>query len=521
MTARGLDPGWLLLAYFVLVISFAANLLPWQFDDAFINYRYAANFLEEGRLSFNHGGQNVEGMTGTLWFWLLVAGAAVLGVSHLPEVAVLLGIVILAGATGMAWRILKQAFGPWVALVTLVVMLSLPSVPFYAITGMDQILFSMLVMLVALYLAGCWNGKWITALLAFLAAWARPEAPIIGVMIAISLCFPGRRRMIADLMPAAIALVAGMASLVLYRVLVFGDVLPNTYYAKPSDIVFGWQYVSGSIANCDWLIFLLAIASVAAWLGDARHRLMYVFALVWLAVPVLEGGDWMPMYRFLLTAMLLLAMTLPGLLSARSRVIRWLLVASLVFLPYQGFAVIQFSQKILDFSYMSKGALLSSIQLWLDRNQVRSLAIMDIGRVSFGKPYEIIDLGGLTDQHIAHLPGKHMGKRVSVAYLQQRQVDAVFLRVRPDLMAHPEMPVSSGMIEPGTEQWLFEDPLFHENYVLLMAMREVGLQVDVPEQYLVYVRRGLAVTHSPLLVIERQGYKLVDYPAVWGAAAGR
>lgn len=55
------------------------------------------------------------------------------------------------------------------------------------------------------------------------------------------------------------------------------------------------------------------------------------------------------------------------------------------------------------------------------------LAVLDVGYFSYASRVEIVDLGGLTDPHIAQLPGGHIDKRIDEDYLKSRDPKLIIL----------------------------------------------------------------------------------------------
>ena len=76
---------------------------------------------------------------------------------------------------------------------------------------------------------------------------------------------------------------------------------------------------------------------------------------------------------------------------------------------------------------------------------VRQVALVDIGRFGWAFEGSILDLAGLTDAHIARLPGSHAQKEWDEAYFRQRHPDLVFIRsqtpIRDPLPAEPQIGV--------------------------------------------------------------------------------
>jgi hypothetical protein len=216
--------------------------------------------------------------------------------------------------------------------------------------------------------------------------------------------------------------VTGFAVFLLARHAVFGAWVPNTYYAKaggrhlsalahylsdPDD--GGWQYVRQFVGNA-WPILIAAAISFA----DLRHwRSVMLFAAIaggTVLYVVFVGGDFWPQARFFTATLPFLAVAAQhGIVIATRAVPRARQIAAAVLLV----VVASFSLRpSLDLRAQDQNDTLISLQGRLKQGRkVRALADAagiadplyldpDIGGPALAG-LRILDLGGLTDIHIA------------------------------------------------------------------------------------------------------------------------
>lgn len=410
--------GWIALA--LLGAGNAVRLLPFQVDDAFITYRFARNVLGGHGFVFNPGGPAVEGFTSPGWLAAQVAAAAVAGVDALPLAAAALGLASLVAATALAW----SAGGPDLrsravagGLIAL-----LPGVAFYGVAGLEPVAFLAVVLAVAGAAVGALPFA-VGAAAAVLAVAVRPEGAwlpvMLGAMFAVTRGDWHKPGALVGLV------VVGALGVLAWRWGTFGDMLPNTYYAKKPDRLAGLQYV-GALFSSPWAAGLLVCAGLGAWWGETRHRAFLAAGVSWVVAAALEGGDWMPLGRMLVPATGLLALAAGGVAAGPAwRLLPPLVVAGLSLMAFQA----QIARSHLSYRTIRHDAV--RLVDWLESRGIDSVAMVDIGATGFATDMDIVDLAGLTDPVIARMPGGHMGKDLDVAYvLGERKPAAVVLRMR-------------------------------------------------------------------------------------------
>lgn len=322
------SPAGLALLYvpFAIGVLLAFSATP---DDALITMRYAANVVHGHGAVFNPG-ERVEGFTSPLHLLVsvlvfLVPGGHALLKAKAASIA--FGVLALwAGA-----RLLRAAdLSTWALRLGLVLLGGSFIVSYAAVNAMETTLACWLVTtLLVLLVTGQVRDRWvISGLVAGAAVLTRPDALLLVAGLAVTSFAVDRT---AGFLPRIrwVLLAAAMVALsVLVRWSYYGELLPNTYYAKsaprnPETVLHGLQYVFrslvGQVAYDDQVgirsilhptpilgfvllgvLLLVHLVGVVA-IVRSRRELLYAPVAVVLAVTfaVVQGGDWVVGARFL------------------------------------------------------------------------------------------------------------------------------------------------------------------------------------------------------------------------------
>jgi len=301
-----------------------ASRQTWLCDDAFISFRYAHHLVAGEGLVFNPG-ERVEGYTNFLWT-LLLAAAEALGVA--PEASsVLLGLLAFTGLLVLVARTstaIARDHGrelPWVSVALAGLALHLHH-RLFATSGLETGLFTLLVTatVVAAVEARGPRSWGVVGLLGSLATLTRPEGALVyglSSLAALAGARPRRRHLLAAWAPGVLLLLPWAA----WKLVYYGDLLPNTFYAKDAgeaQWAEGAAYVGLYLGTYLALVPALAAAvlgpllgrwSEPGWAGRRAGVLVGGLTLAWLVHVLRVGGDFM-FARFLLpiTPLLLLAL---------------------------------------------------------------------------------------------------------------------------------------------------------------------------------------------------------------------
>ena len=251
----GLSLGSLLLLSIALLVGLRGVLAHLSlFDDAYISLRYASNLAEGHGLVWNVG-ERVEGYTNFLWT-VLIALLLRLTPLEAPLLALVLGglvfILNLIVAAQLEERLLG-ALGSPTKLAFAPLLLALHSVFIaYGSTGMETGLCALLVSLGALALCGPWSGRGtLLAGAALIAATlCRPDHAlfyVVGTAVVVlqELSLLRQHQARGEVLPLwasarRAALYAAPFTVYLaylgWKLHYYGQLLPNTYYAKSADM---------------------------------------------------------------------------------------------------------------------------------------------------------------------------------------------------------------------------------------------------------------------------------------------
>ena len=395
------------------VVALGAVAWPYTVDDAWITARYAS------RIALGHGytfqdGPPTDGVTGPAW---VLPGMLAEWVGSDPMFAQkLAGLVLMGIAVGWLGAQLARGAGARtrVAAYTVLVVPQ-ATTTIWSVAGLET-------GLAAWALAACAVGAWRRSAWlgvgAFVVAWVRPELLVASTVLIV---WRGRRR---DRWLAAM----GVASVVVFRLALFGDALPLSFWAKGGSLADGIRYaVAGTV-----VITGLGGLVLAAWARDRRARAWAVAVVLHAVVVGLLGGDWMPGYRLLAPTIpvyaALAALGAQRIAIARSKRLALGLVAMACMLPAIDYVAQIGPARASAEDRRGAAALAESLRDY-------DVALVDIGYLRHDARANTVDLAGLTDPFVARLPGGHVDKAIPVAYLERRDPEVLLFHAR----AEPEV----------------------------------------------------------------------------------
>ncbi len=450
---RGVAAG---LALVVLAGLAWAWHLRWIADDAFISFRYAANLAGGHGLVWNPG-ERVEGYTNFAWT-LLAAGAIRCGASPI-EASLVLSLasfaLVIVGTHRLvvAWSSPEAGAVPSLAAVTMAASYSMAS---FGTSGMET-MFAAALALWAVERAEA-GRVGVAGALGVLALLAHPDHGIfyvaLGVMLALGANGSRVRVMLRYTGPLLVVWLPYFA----WRWWYYGDLAPNTYYAKLGDAAYFGQ---GGVflLVCAVAMGLLPAAlfappgAAAAW-DKVGVRAVALGVPVYCVYVAKIGGDFMlarllvPVMPFLLAlaevavrarlravttgigmrravfaGVGVVALALPAvpirLLAPRERA--FLVADERTFYPLVSLRPLDIDSPHFRFAKV--------VETFVAPRGVRPrVAVGSVGISGYLTGLPMIDTYGLTDRTIARQPVRHRGlpgheKRASPAYLHARAVD--------------------------------------------------------------------------------------------------
>jgi len=397
-----------------VLLSLPACVWLWGFtvDDALITARVAAHYAQGLGPRFNAPGAFTDAVTPLGYAPLLglLARGNTLSVFRFAKWFGLAAWLLTAGLLGglvarSGTRVLR--FSP-----LCVVAVSAPLAA-WAVSGMET---GFVTLLATLGVAG---GTWGAAALGVAAA-LRPELiPFAGILVAARVAVDRPGRLVGALrVGCVVAPVVLCASL---RQELFGQVVPLSFYAKPSDFAHGLRYALGGFAftGLPWL--LLATPRELSLLPRAAWPLLLAL-LGHAGALVLCGGDWMPFYRLAVPVLPATAL-LAALLAEQAR---------------PAFAAVRLVVAVAAALVLAVGLGPAARQVGFDRARLIAAAVpvlakderiaaLDVGWVGAASEAELLDLAGVTDPQVAFFPGGHTSKRIPASWLFARGPTAIVL----------------------------------------------------------------------------------------------
>ncbi|MDX1973001.1 MAG: hypothetical protein SFY68_10770 [Candidatus Sumerlaeia bacterium] len=494
------------------------HYFPHTIDDSFITFRYARNWMAGEGLTFNPGERPTEGFTNPSWLVLSAASLAA-GVDPMltTKIAgILCGVLLLLLVTFGA-GVLRGKHDGWNLLAPLF-LAGQPSFAFWAVQGMETPLNTLLIF-------ACWLSAW---RLPQATRWERFGFPaLITLAVATRIdavyylspipllwffqCPPGTGKgesIFRHLLVPVCLAAAGVLFLQAFRMVYFGELLPNTYFAKqPSAFAEErgvWQLLhffffhgveQGANGDGDlpWgqllhaNVMLGALGAVALW-GSWRVRIFHLVPVGMLIFFQLKtNGDWMPGFRFFQFLLPFLATAVA--VAIGDTVVRFSprgVVAARVFgcccsavvvllsgVQQRTETVYIFSRDAMWFErearwfhpsvlhgrlYEGWGVALGPISARFVQEVPAggSLFLSDIGLPGWVLPTEtLIDVDGLTNRELAHAPSIRIPE-LDAASHRRAYVELLMAETPPDLLLAFEQHLGKGPDVPG---YVYPEPV--------------------------------------------------------------
>ncbi len=426
----------------------------WLSDDAFISFRYAKNWSEGHGLVYNVG-ESVEGYTNLLWtVWIglgMSMGLQPEWFAHLSSL----------GAYSLMLALLLR-FHHKGASLPLVVVAGMYHIRSFATSGLEtQLFLTSIVLFIWALKERRWKVLWTAMTVGLLT---RPEGGLLWLAVLPVLWLYGRRQVALYTGLLGLGVLGGLE---VWRLMTYGEWLPNTYYAKAQSAQWaqGWLYVR-LFFQMYWFVPFGWLAGVALFQRGAQrnpHREWVAFSLLFSTLYALHvlrvGGDFM-MARFALPWAVPLVMLLGTWVQERFFG-GWKSLAVLVLTGGVSLTAIAPS----GLTSIDKGAFgIQGIteeshwytEEWRLKAQQAGQSIepllkdTDIQVVIYGAqamfayyanlPYALEGMTGLTDRELARLPSRDgrvgHGRKATVPYLQARGVD-LYIDFRLQQGSHP------------------------------------------------------------------------------------
>lgn len=461
----------------ILLYGHLVNTLNFYQDDAYISFRYVANYLNGDGLVFNIG-ERVEGYTNFGWIIYLI-GWGLIGLNYIVAAKVT-GIVFGAALIILTYLTAQLVFGEKRKLLAIgasYLVAANWSLAYWAPAGLETAAFALCA---ALALFWYLKGSWLLILPLMYAALLRPDGAVIaGLLITIEFL---RKKQLPRFTLTASALAAiCVLPHVWFKLTYYGTLLPNSFYAKTgfdvNQLSSGLQYAGEFMAHYGF--YGAALLVPLFW----WRKLTFAGAVIWVFTSgftlyiILIGGDVLKVHRFFLplfgTSAILLVLSLEMALkrfperikTAVSVVALAALVAATFILPQSVVKNFNFRERNLTKKMSDKAQLMK-----MSDPTNFSVALTTIGRFSYELiGHDIIDMLGLTDSTIARHPSGTV-KGMHSSWREQKHNAAYVLKRKPDYI------IFSTGLKPSApaEKELLLYPRFLQSY------RTVGWVIPVP-----------------------------------------
>jgi hypothetical protein len=417
----------------------------WIVDDAGLTFAYARSLSSGAGPVLQPGAEPVEGYSNPTWVAVLAVGrwlglfdrGAWFGTSDLVLFPKLVALVCCFGIFAAMFAIAATVSRRPVELTILAggATATVPSFVIWTTSGLENALFALEVMTIAAVLArAAANGRLLAVntavaagVLAALAALTRPDGIVYVAAFPLAAAVTMRRSTARDAARvSAVSVLAFAVPFGIYfgwRLLTFGDYLPNTAHAKEQGLptFSDLGKPAALIAYAGWLTVCLAVAVVAIALSrPSRTRVVVVMMLIPLGLAVLSYAvlqtDWMTQHRFA-TPVWPLAAIIVTLSAAhvlrdstrRARVVAATLAVFAVGLTIYGFALADRQFRIAPTAGLCPIAQNTGYHFngYADILGVRdgTLLAVDGGGTSLTSRLRFVDLSGLGDRRMARFWG--------------------------------------------------------------------------------------------------------------------
>jgi len=407
-----------------LLLGLAGLSHGYTADDAFITGRYAQRLAGGLGYTFRDGAAT-DGVTGPLWLFIETAFAWL----HVDPVLAAKALGALSAALAVALvarRVASQSLGKsarWVFVAFVILSVWLAS---NAQSGLETGFSTLILTLVWLEASATKPRPIVLALTLLALPWLRPEC--VPAAVAALALFVGRETSTRHARISVVGVaIAGLASVVVFRVVMFGGALPLSAQAKPADFANGLSYALTSLSVAFGVLLLPLLYAARR---NRMHAWLASIAVVHTLAVILGGGDWMPGARlFMPIAPLVLYLAALGLTQFLVRRKRNLQVAYGLL-----FALALAPQMILGvLAIQESGGVAASregrgeeLRRYL-RRHAHSVALIDIGFFSYESEFDVFDLAGVTDPTIGTREGAHCSKPVTLDDLLARHVDTLLM----------------------------------------------------------------------------------------------
>lgn len=494
-------PELAVLLLLAIVVTFFVFKDAWVSDDALITFRYVSNFVHGHGPVFNPG-DRVQGFTHPLWFLLVTLATAVTGDEIYAATSlslVLTFITCCVIGAGVLQATHDRLAGLIAAIAVLSILATSESWRSFQTSGLEGALSTMLLSLFLLAVGRPEPKPGALLLLGSLLVLCRPDfALLAGPVCVLALVETIKRRAWLMIVAAALPLLWFVFALAY-----FGDLLPNTAADKLGIFTLRQAVGQGLLYLVDWIsnepltsvagFWLLAVGAVSA--RRSWDYLLLAGIAAYLCYVLVIGGDFMRGRFFM--PILVTACVFGGLAVARRTVLTGrprnigVAVASIAVFILGGQMITprQVQEQTIPSSgivnerlfywpgyslssYMSEGRLknaymdqqlLDGLKAYVDKCGPVTVHLYNPAFAGYyvGPKLTVIDMLGLNDRYIAHLPNEYLLVRPPRVGHPEKKVPIKYMAERGDVSLLPGWRTSIAALDcelPRRVEALREDP---------------------------------------------------------------
>jgi arabinofuranosyltransferase len=413
------------------------------FDDAMISMRYAKNLAHGAGLVWNPGGAHIEGYTNPLWvvfmslFHLFPIPAS--KISLLVQVS---GALFLIASLFFIKKIAELLSGSsLVALLAVILTAFYMPLNNWVLQGMEVSVLTLIISAAVWMALNSWHSKrfspWLYVLLG-IGTLVRIDMAVPYLVIMAFMVITSREHRRQNLAWGLGLFAVFILSQTVFRVLYYGDPLPNTYYLKMTGysmvvrIARGLYVFLQFVQEFNWVLFLLPL-SILIFRRDRDVFLLFLLFAGQVAYSIYVGGDaWeqkgganryfaivMPLYFILFVyAVDLIRKALVNLVQPSrtwvgplsNLVLVFFVLAGMVNFNFIGADVKSLQRWVLRREPLFIEGNKEDVQIALDLKQITSpqatVAVVAAGAIPYFSDRFAIDLLGKSDVKIAHEKSK-------------------------------------------------------------------------------------------------------------------
>ncbi len=417
------------LVALMLSLLFLAYQNRFVQDDAFISFRYARHLAEGHGLTWNINEPPVEGYTNFLWTILMAVphwlNLPVIGFSYAA------GLLCFLGTLTLTWHTARHVLNDnRLAMLALFLLGTNYSFSAYATGGLETQLQTMLFMAaLAIIISLRQDSDWLAPerLLLFsticgLALLTRLDSVVLIGPLAAMLVFKIIRQPVPSPLRFRSLVILGLpvilliAPWLLWKLVYYGDILPNTYYAKLNETALrgtGFHYLALFLLSYLWIPIIPLIILSIRHVNQTMRWLLFPVGL-WLLYLLRTGGDFME-FRMLVPVLpgVFIFMTWIFFRMVSNRYVRGVLVALVLAGSLRHALFFSKSELNLylnpisdlrhevsehDSSWTTLGKTLGT---YLSGDLTAIIAVMPAGAIPYYADLTTVDIWGLNDRWVA------------------------------------------------------------------------------------------------------------------------